>query len=93
MKHATLKCKAHCAGAWWSQVGPDAYDDDPNRGPKGYDEFNQAKTAGNYGWPYCIANNRAYVKYDFASGTSSYTYSCDQNASRYHGWPGQSFAP
>ena len=39
----------------------------PPAGPRGYDEFNQAKTAGNYGWPYCIADNKPYVAFDFAT--------------------------
>jgi len=45
---------------YWGEVGPDAAEnaDAPTtRGPKGYDEFNQAKAAGFFGWPYCIANN------------------------------------
>ena len=31
-----------------------------NRGPRGYDELNQIRQAGNMGWPYCIADNKAY---------------------------------
>ena len=43
---------------YWGEVGPDAGADGP-RGPRGYDEINQAKSAGNFGWPYFIANNHA----------------------------------
>lgn len=52
---------------YWGEPGPDAGNDSP-RGPRGYDEFNQAKKAGNYGWPYFIGNNYAYPKWDFATG-------------------------
>ena len=46
------------------EVGPDANGDGP-RGPRGYDEINQARQAGNFGWPYFIANNRQYADYNF----------------------------
>lgn len=55
---------------YWGEVGPDAREDSTSRGPKGYDEFNQAKEAGNYGWPYFIADNKPYHDYDFETGTS-----------------------
>ena len=55
---------------YWGDVGPDAGSDDPDRGARGYDEINRAKSAGNYGWPYVIADNQAYVDYDFATGVS-----------------------
>lgn len=51
---------------YWGEVGPDAGGDGP-RGPRGYDEINQAKKAGNFGWPYFIADNQAYHDVDFAS--------------------------
>ncbi len=55
---------------YWGEVGPDAGADQASRGPKGYDEWNQARNAGNYGWPYFVANNKPYVAYDFATGIS-----------------------
>ena len=55
---------------YWGEVGPDGFDSDPLRGPAGHDEFNQARTAGNFGWPYFVANNKAYVDYDFETGQS-----------------------
>jgi cytochrome c len=61
---------------YWGEVGPDAREDNPARGPMGYDEFNVAKEAGNFGWPMCIGANRAYVEYDFATGTSGQPYDC-----------------
>ncbi|SCC59306.1 cytochrome c [Chitinophaga costaii] len=50
---------------YWGDIGPDA-GKDSERGPRGYDEFNQARKAGNFGWPYFVANNYAYAKWDFA---------------------------
>ena len=52
---------------YWGEVGPDAHGDG-KRGPRGYDEINQARAAGNFGWPYFIANNRAYADVNFATG-------------------------
>ncbi len=51
---------------YWGEVGPDAGDDGP-RGPRGYDEINQAKKAGNFGWPYFVGNNFAYTDYDYTT--------------------------
>jgi len=53
---------------YWGEVGPDAGGDGP-RGPRGYDEINQARRAGNFGWPYFVGNNQAYSDVDFATGT------------------------
>lgn len=53
---------------YWGDVGPDAGGDGP-RGPKGYDEVNQARTAGNFGWPCFIGPNRPYNMVDFATNT------------------------
>ena len=61
---------------WWGETGPDAEKDAPDRGPMGYDEINHAKTAGNYGWPYCIGDNKAYEDWDFATKKSKGTYDC-----------------
>ncbi|HIG27566.1 MAG TPA: PKD domain-containing protein, partial [Verrucomicrobiales bacterium] len=51
---------------YWGEVGPDAGTTSA-RGSRGYDEINQARTAGNYGWPYFVGNNFAYADYDFAT--------------------------
>lgn len=61
---------------YWGDVGPDAGGDDTNRGPQGYDEWNQAREAGNYGWPYCVADNKAYRDYNFATSTSGSLFNC-----------------
>jgi glucose/arabinose dehydrogenase/cytochrome c551/c552 len=56
--------------AYWGEVGPDANNDDPNRGPRGYDEINQAKKAGNFGYPMFVGNNYPYHLYDYETGKS-----------------------
>ncbi len=56
---------------YWGDVGPDAGKDNPKRGPKGHDELNQARFAGNWGWPYTRGNNKAYWDFDFETDISS----------------------
>ncbi|WP_423149371.1 ThuA domain-containing protein [Rubrolithibacter danxiaensis] len=51
---------------YWGEIGPDS-GVDGKQGPRGYDEFNQAKKAGNFGWPYFVGDNKAYHQYDFAT--------------------------
>lgn len=53
---------------YWGEVGPDAGGDGP-RGSRGYDELNQAREAGNFGWPYFVGNNFPYARYDYATRT------------------------
>jgi cytochrome c len=53
---------------YWGEVGPDAGKDSAGVGPMGYDEFNVAKRAGYYGWPYVIGYQRPYNQYDNAAG-------------------------
>lgn len=56
---------------YWGEVGPDGSKDDfEKRGPQSYDEFNQAKKPGNYGWPYFVGDSKAYRDYDFATKQS-----------------------
>ncbi|MEP6596176.1 MAG: ThuA domain-containing protein, partial [Ginsengibacter sp.] len=56
---------------YWGEVGPDAAKDSfDTRGPKGYDEVNQAKKAGYFGWPLFVGNNYPYHQYDYATGTT-----------------------
>lgn len=70
---------------YWGDVGPDAGGDN-ERGPRGYDEVNQARRAGNFGWPLFIGNNRPYLRVDFASGSigESFDPSHPQNFSRFN---------
>ena len=70
---------------YWGEVGPDASDDSlAARGPRGYDEINQARTAGNYGWPLFVGDNYAYHQWDYATGTSGplYDAAAPKNESR-----------
>ena len=56
---------------YWGDVGPDArIDSMETRGPRGYDEMNQAREAGNFGWPLFVADNKPYRSYDYATGES-----------------------
>ena len=56
---------------YWGEVGPDAGNDSlTTRGPRGYDEVNQAKKAGFFGWPFFVGNNYAYHAYNYATGES-----------------------
>ena len=57
---------------YWGEVGPDA-SNDTHRGPMGYDEFNQAKEAGYYGWPYYVGNH-AYKDIDFSTATGKNSF-------------------
>jgi cytochrome c len=60
---------------YWGEVGPDAADDTlATRGPRGYDEINQARTAGNYGWPLFVGASYAYHQWDYATGASGPVY-------------------
>lgn len=55
---------------YWGDVGPDARVDSlESRGPRGYDEMNQAREAGNFGWPLFVADNKPYRVYDYENGT------------------------
>jgi cytochrome c len=65
-----ISVDAETGWLYWGEVGPDANVDNAARGPRGYDELNQARGAGNFGWPYVIANNQAYRDYNFATMAS-----------------------
>jgi len=55
---------------YWGEVGPDA-SEDLDQGPQGYDEFNQAKGPGFFGWPYFIGDNKPYADYDYETDSIS----------------------
>ena len=60
---------------YWGEVGPDAGNDSMSkRGPRGYDEINQARKAGFFGWPLFIANNLPYQVYDYGTGQSGESF-------------------
>ena len=56
---------------YWGEVGPDANNESmETRGSRGYDEINQARKAGFFGWPLFVGNNSPYRQYDYATGKS-----------------------
>ncbi|MBG9374758.1 ThuA domain-containing protein [Panacibacter sp. DH6] len=56
---------------YWGEVGPDANNDSfATRGPRGYDELNQARKAGFFGWPLFVGGNYPYRAFDYATGVS-----------------------
>jgi glucose/arabinose dehydrogenase/cytochrome c551/c552 len=56
---------------YWGEVGPDARADSfGTRGPRGYDEVNQARKAGFFGWPFFVGDNYPYHQYDYTTGVS-----------------------
>lgn len=60
---------------YWGEVGPDAQADSPKtRGPMGYDEVNQARKAGNFGWPLFVADNYAYHRHNYATNADGPAY-------------------
>ncbi len=60
----------HTGYVYWGDVGPDASNDSPTRGPRGYDEVNQARKAGYFGYPLFIGDNKPYRAYDFETKVS-----------------------
>ncbi|MBL1068778.1 PQQ-dependent sugar dehydrogenase [Streptomyces sp. 7-21] len=55
---------------------PDASSYDPERGPDGQGRWIATQEAGNYGWPYCVSPDIAYVDYDFETGESRGEFDC-----------------
>ena len=54
---------------YWGDVGPDAGQESPNvKGSRGYDELNQARKAGNFGYPFFIGNNFPYRNFNYETG-------------------------
>ncbi|GAB3533615.1 hypothetical protein GCM10027443_19340 [Pontibacter brevis] len=51
---------------YWGDVGPDGGVAN-ERGPLSQDEWNQARSPGNYGWPYFGGDNKAYADFNFAT--------------------------
>lgn len=51
---------------FWGDVGQNTIDN-PARGPISYDEWNVAREAGFFGWPYFAGPNAAYADFNFAT--------------------------
>jgi len=58
---------------YWGEVGPDARNDGP-RGSRGYDEINQARKAGYFGWPFFVGNNFPYARYNYETKEAGALY-------------------
>src|SRR3712207_4604823 len=60
-------------------VGPDASQPNPTRGPAAHDELEVVPKGGatNHGWPRCIANNIPYNEYDWSTNQAGAALSCD----------------
>ncbi len=56
---------------------PDARNPNPDRGPAGHGRWIHVDEPANYGWPYCVTRDVAYVDYDFATGVSGDEFDCD----------------
>ncbi len=56
---------------------PDARNPNPSRGPAGHGRWMYVDEPANYGWPYCVTRDVAYVDYDFATGESGEEFGCD----------------
>jgi cytochrome c len=52
---------------YWGEVGPDNGTDNPEVGPRGYEEFNQARRPGFFGWPFFVANNIPFPFRDYVN--------------------------
>ena len=59
---------------YWGEVGPDSGVFSETRGPAGHDEVNQARKAGNFGWPYFVGDNKPYWHWDFTARTNTFKY-------------------
>lgn len=66
-----FRYSVHPVTGWlvFGDVGPDARDADPQRGPVGQDELNVVEAPANFGWPYFVGDD-AYRDYDFATDQS-----------------------
>jgi cytochrome c len=61
-----------------ADYAPDARESSAERGPMGTGRWMIVRGPANYGWPYCATRERAYVDFDFASGTSTTAFDCDR---------------
>src|SRR5690606_37548887 len=62
---------------YWGDVGPDS-GAPSEQGPQSFDEWNQAREPGNFGWPYFVGNNFAYPDFDFATNTPGPLFNPDR---------------
>lgn len=77
---------------YWGEVGPDA-GTDSTIGPRGYDEINQAKAPGNFGWPYFVADNKPYRLVDLVNSTPGSFFDVNKPANNSKNNTGQKYLP
>lgn len=65
-----------------SDVGPDAGADDPERGPRGFEEVNHVPFGGgqHYGWPRCQGPNWSYIDVDWETLETNGPLDCGEDA-------------
>jgi len=70
----------HTGNLYFGEVGPDAPNDDEEKGPQAYEEINTVKFGGggNYGWPRCMGPNLAYGNYDWAKDAGNGFLDCSK---------------
>lgn len=73
----TLWCDRPTGWLFVGDVGPDALQGNPEKGPAAQDEFNVVKSAGNYGWPFLGGRNLPYNNYDYGAGISGALFNPD----------------
>ena len=82
---------------WMADYGPDAVLGDPERGPAGLCGVNLITEAGFFGWPYCVADNKPYRDWDFATeAPKGGWFDCDESGQRLaqqHGTGGPAARP
>jgi glucose/arabinose dehydrogenase/type 1 glutamine amidotransferase len=69
----------HPGTAFVADYGPDAGENDPERGPAGIIEWNHIAEPGFYGWPFCTGDNTAantYFRFTFPAGPSGEQFDC-----------------
>jgi glucose/arabinose dehydrogenase len=59
-----------------ADYSPDARQPNPQRGPAGHGRWMVIDRPANYGWPYCVNSELAYVDFDFATGVSGAPFDC-----------------
>ncbi|MBX3731713.1 MAG: PQQ-dependent sugar dehydrogenase [Verrucomicrobiae bacterium] len=78
---------------YWGEVGPDAGGPDPQRGPAGFDEINQARGPGFFGWPYFVADNRPYAPVDYVARQRYQDANAAREAAKKAGKPEDEWPP
>ena len=78
---------------YWGEIGPDSNNASALRGPAGYDEINQARQAGNYGFPYVTGFNEPYRDYNFINGNPGSFFNINRPANNSPNNTGATFLP